>query len=164
MQPPRFIGQYYLKEALGAGAFGTVYKAQVSGTEEQFAIKRVLQDPRYVNREWEIFRELRHPNVIALDNAFCTKTRDAGREQIHLHLVMELLPSNLTHVIRHFTDARQYVPLFMVKLFVYQLLRGLAYCHSIGIVHRDIKPDNVRARPVLDLGVGWVGASAGDRD
>ena len=63
---------YNAERVLGSGSFGIVYQAQVVETNETVAIKKVFQDKRYKNRELQIMKELYHPNVITLKNAFYT--------------------------------------------------------------------------------------------
>lgn len=49
---------------IGKGTFGTVYRATKRSTGESVAIKKVLQDKRYKNRELQILKMLHHPNVL----------------------------------------------------------------------------------------------------
>ena len=67
---------YDAKKMIGHGSFGAVFKAQVVETGETVAIKKVLQDKRFKNRELKIMRELvrlPHPYIIPLRNYFITK-------------------------------------------------------------------------------------------
>jgi serine/threonine protein kinase len=58
-------------------------------------------------------------------------------------LVLEFVPETVYKITRTFTKQRQLPPMQDVKLYVYQMLRSLAYLHSVGICHRDIKPQNL---------------------
>jgi glycogen synthase kinase 3 beta len=62
---------------------------------------------------------------------------------MYLNLVMEYLPDTVYSVIKRYLKLRQHVPNVLVKLFSYQMMRGIAYLHSVGVCHRDIKPQNV---------------------
>jgi glycogen synthase kinase 3 beta len=94
------------------------------------------------------YPRLRHPNVVLLKNYFYQsqdKKRDDGtmEEETYLNLVLEFVPETVYRITRQHTKVRQLPPLICVKLYVYQMLRSLAYLHSCGICHRDIKPQNL---------------------
>lgn len=63
---------YDFGRVLGNGSFGVVCEARCLETGEQVAIKKVLQDPRYKNRELDVMKELNHPNVVTLKDYFYT--------------------------------------------------------------------------------------------
>ena len=132
---------YNADKVVGNGTFGVVYQATVAETGETVAIKKVFQDKRYKNRELQIMKELRHPNVVALRHAFYT-TGDKP-EELYLNLVMDFMPESLYRVIKHYTRMRQPMPALLVKLYSYQILRSLGYIHAAGVCHRDIKPQNL---------------------
>ena len=56
--------KYKIEQAIGKGTFGVVYRALNTQTNETVAIKKVLQDKRYKNRELQIMQMLHHPNVL----------------------------------------------------------------------------------------------------
>ena len=53
---------------------------------------------------------------------------------------MDYIPDNVYKIIKNYTKLKMEMPVFFVKLYAYQLLRAVAYLHSKGIIHRDIKP------------------------
>ena len=55
---------------------------------------------------------------------------------------MEYMPEDLRKVMEHYKKQKQEIPQFMVKIYMYQIFRALAYLHGKGICHRDIKPEN----------------------
>ncbi|KAI8375467.1 kinase-like domain-containing protein [Blakeslea trispora] len=134
--------KYTTYKVAGNGSFGVVYQAKVVDTGESVAIKRVFQDRRFKNRELQIMRCVWHPNVVAL-KAFFYANDEIKKDDVYLNLVLEYIPETLYRTSRHYAKARQPVPMLYVKLYTYQLMRALAYIHSIGICHRDIKPQNL---------------------
>ena len=132
---------YTATEIIGSGSFGVVYKANVAETGETVAIKKVFQDKRYKNRELPILKELKHPNCIHLRQAFYTP--GDKQDEIYLNIVMDYIPETLSKVIRGYYKQNVSMPLVLVKLYSYQMLRSIAYTHELGICHRDIKPQNV---------------------
>jgi eukaryotic-like serine/threonine-protein kinase len=148
---PVMLGRWELRERLGAGAMGTVFRAYDPTLEREVAIK-VLEhgDPRVLG-EARALAKLAHPNVVTV--------YDAGELDGVVYIVMELVagarlrtwarePGRGWREIMHAArDAAQ----------------GLSAAHDAGLVHRDIKPDNIvvgrdRAR-VLDFGLA---AATGD--
>eukprot|EP00835_Amoeboradix_gromovi_P006305 NODE_718_length_4825_cov_0.832840.p2 type:complete len:333 gc:universal NODE_718_length_4825_cov_0.832840:2675-1677(-) len=138
-------------QPVGNGSFGTVYQCLIKNiplttniqNKEIYAIKKVLQDRRYKNRELDIMKMLSHhyhPNVLGLSCYFY--------QGDYLNLVLDFIPDTLYKLIR--TKKKQTVnqethDLYAVLL--WQMLRGLGYLHILGVCHRDIKPQNVLYDP-----------------
>ena len=69
---------YAAERIIGNGSFGVVFEAKVVETGEVVAIKKVLQDKRFKNRELQIMRQLvkdPHPNIVALKHCFYSQVR-----------------------------------------------------------------------------------------
>jgi mitogen-activated protein kinase 15 len=129
---------YAIESVLGKGSFGTVWSAVDRSDASAVALKRIehafgsVADAKATYREVVLLTKLKHRNVIALlDAVMSADLRD-------LHLVFELLDTDLHHAIRANVlsdDHRRYV--------AWQLLAALKYLHSAHVLHRDVKPSNV---------------------
>ncbi|KAK5696352.1 glycogen synthase kinase 3 [Elasticomyces elasticus] len=155
--------QYTQCKIVGNGSFGVVFQTKLSPSGEDAAIKRVLQDKRFKNRELQIMRIVRHPNIVELkafyysngdrvrdhDNLMGMQTAlmEAQKDEVYLDLVLEFVPETVYRASRHFNKLKTTMPILEVKLYTYQLFRSLAYIHSQGICHRDIKPQNLLLDP-----------------
>lgn len=136
---------YTATQIIGSGSFGVVYQANISETGETVAIKKVFQDKRYKNRELQILKELNHPNVIKLRHYFYTQGDKP--DDLYLNCVMDFIPETLSRLIRSYNKQKTNVPLLLLKIYSYQMIKSLAYIHAMGICHRDIKPQNVLVDP-----------------
>ncbi len=138
--PVTRIGKYDIVEELGRGGMGVVYKAHDSLMERDVAIK-VMSDlmlavPEIRSR---FFREARTAGRLSHENI--TVVYDVGEDEGRPYIVMEYLTgSDLAALI----ERNEPIP-FLQKLdYAIQICRGLSYSHANEIVHRDIKPQNIR--------------------
>ncbi|XLU18752.1 hypothetical protein S245_054818, partial [Arachis hypogaea] len=115
-QPKQTIS-YMAERVVGHGSFGVVFQAKCLETGETVAIKKVLQDKRYKNRELQTMRLLDHPNVVSLKHCFFSTTE---KDELYLNLVLEYVPETVNRVIRHYNKMNQRMPLIYVKLYSYQ--------------------------------------------
>uniref|UniRef100_A0A1B6FDU2 Protein kinase domain-containing protein n=2 Tax=Cicadellinae TaxID=33370 RepID=A0A1B6FDU2_9HEMI len=132
-------------KVIGNGSFGVVYQAKLCDSSEMVAIKKVLQDKRFKNRELQIMRRLEHCNIVKLKYFFYSS--GDKKDEVYLNLVLEYIPETVYKVARHYSKSKQTIPISFIKLYMYQLFRSLAYIHSLGICHRDIKPQNLLLDP-----------------
>lgn len=132
-------------KVIGNGSFGVVYQAKLVESNELVAIKKVLQDKRFKNRELQIMRKLEHQNIVKLKYFFYSAGEK--KDEVFLNLVLEYVPETVYRVARHYSKSKQTIPIFYIKLYMYQLFRSLAYIHSQGVCHRDIKPQNLLIDP-----------------
>lgn len=142
---PKESISYSAARVIGNGSFGVVFQATVRETGETVAIKKVLQDKRYKNRELQIMRLIDHTNVCQLKHCFYSSGDKP--DEVYLNLVLEYVPETVYRVSKHYSKVKTPIPALYIKLYVYQLLRALAYIHSLGICHRDIKPQNLLLDP-----------------
>lgn len=162
---PRQTISYKTERVVGNGSFGVVYQARCIETGEVVAIKKVLQDKRFKNRELQIIRQLQHPNIVQLKHCFYSNGGPSGSssagsrtqngqngqrnsstgspDDVYLNLVLEYVPDTVYKINKHYAKAEEKLPILLVRLYVYQMLRALAFIHSQGICHRDIKPQNL---------------------
>lgn len=136
-------------DLIGQGAYGIVYKGIRQRTNETVAIKRIpFADstpeggvPCNVIREISLLRELDHPNVVKLLDII--QAHPGG-----LYLVFEFVAFDL----KTFMDQQQTsddiservgLPVPTVRSFMQQILKGVGFCHTYRVLHRDLKPHNV---------------------
>jgi len=136
----RRISKYTNLTKIGEGTYGIVYRATNSETGEDCALKKIRVDededgfPSTALREIALLKEVssHHPNIVLLQEVTYIKRR--------LFLVFEFLDFDLK---RYLDACTAPMPARLVQSYVYQLLCGLAHCHSRRIIHRDLKPANL---------------------
>lgn len=102
--------------------FLVYFQAKCRETGEIVAIKKVLQDKRYKNRELQIMQMLDHPNIVALKHCFFSTT---DKEELYLNLVLEFVPETVNRIARNYSRIHQQIPLIYVKLYTYQVCWSL---------------------------------------
>ena len=88
--------------------------------------------PSTALREISLLKELQHPNVVGL----C----DVQQDNHKLYLIFEFLDKDLK---RHIDSVSGHLSIEQVRSFSFQLVKGLSFCHSRGVMHRDLKPHNI---------------------
>eukprot|EP00967_Tisochrysis_lutea_P025769 scaffold29732_cov36-Tisochrysis_lutea.AAC.3 len=136
--------RYILEKVVGNGAFGIVWRAKTD-EGETVAIKKVLLDRRYHNRELQMMKVVEHENIIRLRQFFEKMGRK--KDETFLHLVMDYFPETLRSVVLHHHKRRKPFHPDHIRAYLWQTFRALEYIHSRSICHRDIKPDNVLIDP-----------------
>jgi len=138
------MDDYEKVQKIGEGTYGVVYKAKrVKQPDETIALKRIRleQDdegvPSTAIREIALLKEVRHFNVVNL--------QDVVHASNKLYLVFEYLEKDL----KKHMDEQDSAPLdpAVVKSFLYQILKGINFCHSRRVLHRDLKPQNLLIDP-----------------
>eukprot|EP00045_Choanoeca_perplexa_P007427 m.67001 g.67001 ORF g.67001 m.67001 type:complete len:412 (+) comp14073_c0_seq2:220-1455(+) len=131
------IDTYQKLDQLGEGTYATVYRGISRVNGKIVALKEIRLEheegaPCTAIREVSLLKGLKHANIVTLHDIIHTKDS--------LTMVFEYLDKDLK---AYLDDCSCYMDLRNVKLFLYQLLRGLAYCHKKKVLHRDLKPQNL---------------------
>jgi serine/threonine-protein kinase len=149
------IGRYEIKEMIGEGAMAKVYRAYDPEINRSVAFK-VLKEDHCVDEEY-LSRFLREAKAAgALSHSGIVTVFDVGKLENAPYIMMELLAGcDLGEVLKD----KKKLPLKQTLIIALQLAKSLDYAHKSGIVHRDIKPDNIIVMPdgesikVADFGI-----------
>ena len=145
--------RYEIKEVLGAGGMGMVFRAWDRELQETVAIKTLkpeVMDPSSIERfkqEIRLARKIAHRNVV--------RNYDLGESDGMLFITMEYVEgTGLEKLLRQ----RGKLPIGVALTVAKQLLRALEAAHEMGVIHRDIKPQNIVVEPnglvkVMDFGI-----------
>mmetsp|Transcript_10761 Transcript_10761/g.12777 ORF Transcript_10761/g.12777 Transcript_10761/m.12777 type:complete len:474 (+) Transcript_10761:231-1652(+) len=158
--------RYKVKRPVGEGAFGVIVSAQDMKTGDMVAIKklrRVFDTPsisRRTIREVKLLRHLCHENIVSLVDITSPETYDLFSD---IYLVTEPMDTDLHKIIR----SKQTLSDSHIQYFIYQILRGLKYIHSAGVLHRDLKPSNILVNAncdckIADFGMARTAVSVSD--
>jgi serine/threonine-protein kinase len=148
------FGKYEVVELIGKGGFGQVFKGLDHDLKRPVAIKTCSLEEEVMRerffKEAEIAARLQHPNI--------TTVYDFGKVDGEPYLVQEYLAGeDLDQMIKR----RDPLPLEGKLRFLLQIADGLRYAHSKGVVHRDVKPANMRILEdgqvrIMDFGIARV--------
>lgn len=137
------LERYKLDKVVGKGAYGVVCSAQDEVLGMPVAIKKINStfshtlDAKRTLTEIKLLRHFsKHENIIGIVDLFPPPEMP---EFMDVYVVHELMETDLHQVIR----SPQIISEDHVRYFLYQILRGLKYIHSAGVLHRDIKPSNL---------------------
>lgn len=150
-------GKYDIQALLGQGGSGVVYLAKKIGTNERYAIKSISTEEenaiKLVERETDSLKRFNHPNIV--------KFIEQGYDNPHklVYLVLEYLDGqDIKTYFDSGIDLRTKFNLFS------QIIDAISHAHSKDIIHRDIKPDNIKIvdtgeqpqAKVLDFGIAII--------
>lgn len=150
----QMFGKYEVLGKLSSGAMGTIFKARDTILDRQVALKvmapHLIQDEEYrlrFRREAQAAGRLHHPNIVTI--------YEQGEAEGYSYIAMELLEGrNLEEILQQKVP----VPLGKKLEWVIQICHALGHAHSQGLVHRDVKPANIRVLPdetikIVDFGI-----------
>ncbi|KAJ3680977.1 hypothetical protein LUZ60_015466 [Juncus effusus] len=157
--------KYEKLEKVGEGTYGKVYKAQDRATGQLVALKKTRLEmdeegiPPTALREISLLQLL--SQSIYVVRLLCVEHVEKNGKPI-LYLVFEFLDTDLKKFIDTYKKGPNPRPLppNVIKSFLYQLLKGVAHCHGHGVLHRDLKPQNLLVDKekgllkIADLGLG----------
>ena len=159
-QPKTLAGRYEVREVLGQGGMGLVYRAYDTVVRREVAVKTILDlpDPSSLQlfyKECDVLASMSHPNIVEIFDI--GEFEDEGKKKPYF--VMPLLPGRtLDYFVRkagHRLTAERTVEI------IAQTCRGLQAAHERGLVHRDLKPSNIFVMEddsvkIIDFGVAHM--------
>jgi len=153
----RSAADFEFIKVLGHGAFGEVKLAREIKTNEEFAVK-VLEkkqmttedSKKKVFTERNVFNMLNHPNIVKLTYTF--------QDPKFLYFVIELCPNG--DLLQHLKKVGKFNEV-VTRFYSAEIINALEHMHSKGILHRDLKPDNILLDPnmhakLTDFGTGAI--------
>jgi serine/threonine-protein kinase len=156
------LGKFHIKRVLGQGAMGEVYLGEDPSIGREVAIKTILPSAAQgaeakdrFEREAKAAGALNHPNLVTI--------YEFGEDQGVLYIAMELVPG---HDLQDLLQEQSLTQTEVLEILA-QVCDGLDFAHRQGVVHRDIKPTNIRVQrdgkklraKVMDFGVARVANS-----
>jgi len=138
------LGQYELRERIGMGGMGAVYRAYQTGLDREVAVKvlppSLAMESGYVarfTREAKTSAALEHPHIIPI--------YDYGTQDSISYIVMRLLTGGTLkdRLEKALQNGDPLPSVESIATLLHQLADALDYAHSRGVIHRDIKPGNV---------------------
>src|SRR5215469_14578108 len=136
-------GHYRIERALGSGGFGHVYLSVDLRTNQQYAIKEYLvtgaSGKAQLEHEARVLSQLHHPNVPAF--------RDAFDERDRYYIVLGYIEgSDLTDLIRIVRQRNEIISVARILEWIISICDAVSFLHNHTppVIHRDIKPDNIR--------------------
>ncbi|KAL3097486.1 hypothetical protein niasHS_003934 [Heterodera schachtii] len=140
----RSLEDFVKIDKIGEGTYGIVYKGQEKKTGRFVAMKKIRLEsedegvPPTAIREISMLLELRHPNIVCLEDVIMQENR--------LYLIFEFCQMDLKRFLDNMCDpSGMDVP--MLKSFLYQICQAMCFCHQRRVLHRDLKPQNLLVDP-----------------
>lgn len=135
-------GRYQLLSQMGSGGMATIYEALDTRLDRRVAVKimhsHLAQDEQFVERfirEAKAAAALSHPNIVSV--------QDQGWNQSGVPAVFIVMEMVIGHTLREYLTERGRIPIADGIKFLLPVLSALGAAHKLGIVHRDVKPENI---------------------
>ena len=155
---PDSIGKYELHEEVGQGGMATVYRAFDTLLKREVAVKVLhphlsdqLESRQRFHREAQAVAKLRHDNIIEIHDY-------SGMDSPRSYIVMEFVRGT---TLRAFMEAGPIELPDIAVMIASEVCAALVHAHSLGVIHRDIKPDNIMIRgdgriKLTDFGIAQI--------
>jgi serine/threonine-protein kinase len=158
--PKKLAGRYEVREVLGQGGMGLVYRAYDTVVRREVAVKTILDIPdpaslQLFYKECDVLAGISHPNIVEIFDI--GEFEEDGKKKPYF--VMPLLPgTTLDHFVR---KASHRLTVERTVEIISQTCRGLQAAHERGLVHRDLKPSNIFVMEddsvkIIDFGVAHM--------
>jgi serine/threonine-protein kinase len=158
--PRKLAGRYEVRQILGQGGMGLVYRAYDTVVRREVAVKTILDIPdpaslQLFYKECDVLASMSHPNIVEIFDI--GEFEEEGKKKPYF--VMPLLPgTTLDHFIR---KASHRLTVDRIVDIMSQACRGLQAAHERGLIHRDLKPSNIFVMEddsvkIIDFGVAHM--------
>ena len=152
--------RYEFNKQIGIGSYSIVCSCYDKKESRNVAIKKIsnafddINDARRIFREMKLLRYFNHDNIIPLLDIQKPDNKTGYND---VYIITELMETDLHRVIY----SRQELSDEHIQYFIYQILRGVLFLHSAGVVHRDWRPANILANKNCDLKICDLGMDHG---
>ncbi len=158
MEQARIPERYRLIEEVGQGGMAVVYRAEDESLKREVAIKVLHQhlaaDPESrarLEREAQAVAKLRHPNILEIFDY-------SGFDSVSPYIVTEFIDGQ---TLKQFLNGRSIGFPEIAAMIVSEICAALAHAHGLGVLHRDVKPENVMIRKdgllkLMDFGIAQI--------
>jgi serine/threonine-protein kinase len=161
---PKKIGKYEIRDVLGRGAMGVVYKGYDRRIARSVAIKAIAKSSLAADELRHVMQRFRHEAqaVGRLVHPRIVQIYDYGEDDDTAYIVMELVNGETLH--EHLAQKRTY-EIREAGEIVRQILDGIGHAHAEGVVHRDVKPSNILLNSdgrikISDFGIARLDSSS----
>ncbi|KAL6960547.1 hypothetical protein U1Q18_038310 [Sarracenia purpurea var. burkii] len=138
------LNHFRVLKRLGGGDIGSVYLSELTGTRSYFAMK-VMDKAALASRKKLLRAQTEREILQSLDHPFLPTLYSHFDKENFSFLVMEFCPGGDLHALRQKQPAKHF-PEHAARFYVAEVLLALEYLHMLGIIYRDLKPENVLVR------------------